>query len=71
MSDYKEVFDRLHPSTQEIVRLDLLMQVKGCLQAVSQERYETLRARYRLQSVLKQILEGKKDALVRPMWGSW
>lgn len=69
--DYKEMFDRLSPRTQESVRYDLLGQLQGCLQEISKERYELLRARSKIQSVLKQVLEQKRDANLRPMWGSW
>ena len=60
MDKYKEVFDRLPPALQEQIRLTLIGQVQGTLQAIAQDRFETLHSRYKLQSVLKQILEKKR-----------
>lgn len=71
VSDYKEVFDRLSPAMQQAVRLDLIRQVQGTFVAIAQDRFETLHARYTLQSVLKQVLQQKREKAVRPLWGSW
>jgi hypothetical protein len=71
MSDYKEVFDRLPPALKEQIRLTLIGQVQGTLQAIAQDRFKTLHSRYRIQSVLKQILEKKRVQSIRPLWGSW
>lgn len=71
VSDYKDVFDRLSPGAQQAVRLDLIRQVQGTLQAIAQDRFETLHSRYRLKSVLKQVLAQKRETSIRPLWGSW
>lgn len=71
MSGYKEVFERMPPEIQEQIRLTLIGQVQGTLQAIVQDRFETLHTRYKLQSVLKQVLEQKRDQSFRPLWGSW
>lgn len=71
MSDYKEVFDRLPSELQAQIRLTLIGQLQGTLKAIEQDRFETLHSRYKLQSVLKQILEQKRIQAIRPLWGSW
>lgn len=71
VSDYEDVFKRLSPETQRVIRNDLLRQLQGTLQAIANDRFETLNARYKIQSVLKQILEKKHADAIRPLWGSW
>ena len=71
MSDYKEVFDRLPPQMQENIRRHLIGQVQGTLLAIANDRFETLHTRYKLQSVLKHVLEQKRAQAIRPLWGSW
>ncbi len=71
MGDYKEVFDRLPLALQEQIRLALIVQVQETLRAIAEDRFETLHSRYKLQSVLKQILVQKRDQSIRPLWGSW
>ncbi len=71
VSDYKEVFDRLPPQMQETIRMHMIGQVQGTLQAIVDDRFQTLHSRYKLQSVLKQILDQKRASAIRPLWGSW
>jgi uncharacterized pyridoxal phosphate-containing UPF0001 family protein len=71
VSDYKEVFDRLPPKMQETIRMHMIGQVQGTLQAIVDDRFQTLHSRYKLQSVLKQIRDQKRASAIRPLWGSW
>ena len=71
VSNYQEVFERLSPHAKQVVRMDLIRQVQGTLVAVANQRYESLVAVAKLQSVLKQVIEQKQFFENRPEWGTW
>jgi hypothetical protein len=67
----QEFIDSLDKPVQQQLRLHMIAKLQGTLQAVVEDRFETLKTRYTLQSVLKQVLEQKRQQHIRPLWGSW